>query len=87
MYTWYPNRYRCVPITFYDDYTFGEMIERASSGVTLYPGDMIGSGTVGTGCLLELGQDGRPWLQSGDEVELQITEFGLFNGQSSIFQI
>ncbi|WP_060204014.1 fumarylacetoacetate hydrolase family protein [Sporosarcina koreensis] len=58
-------------------YTFGEMIERASAGVTLYPGDVIGSGTVGTGCLLELGQDIHPWLQPGDEVELEITELGV----------
>lgn len=57
-------------------YTFGEMIERASSGVTLYPGDIIGSGTVGTGCLLELGQDVHPWLQSGDVVELEIKGLG-----------
>ena len=62
-------------------YTFGEMIERASSGVTLYPGDVIGSGTVGTGCLLELGQDVHPWLQSGDEVELEITELGVLRNR------
>ena len=35
-------------------WTFAEIIERASYGVDLYPGDLIGSGTVGTGCLLEL---------------------------------
>jgi 2-keto-4-pentenoate hydratase/2-oxohepta-3-ene-1,7-dioic acid hydratase in catechol pathway len=57
-------------------YSFGQMIERASSGVTLYPGDVIGSGTVGTGCLLELGQDVHRWLQSGDLVELEITGLG-----------
>lgn len=53
------------------------MIERASSGGTLYPDDMIVSEIVGTGCLLELGQDVHPWLQSGDEVELEITELGV----------
>ncbi len=36
------------------NWTFAEIIERASYGVELYPGDVIGSGTVGTGCLLEL---------------------------------
>src|SRR4051794_32374265 len=35
-------------------WTFAQIIERASYGVTLYPGEVIGSGTVGTGCLLEL---------------------------------
>ncbi|MFD1737217.1 fumarylacetoacetate hydrolase family protein [Bacillus salitolerans] len=57
-------------------YTFGEMIERASSGVTLYPGDVIGSGTVGTGCILELGTDIHRWLKPNDEVELEITGLG-----------
>ncbi|MGP4072890.1 fumarylacetoacetate hydrolase family protein [Piscibacillus sp. B03] len=56
-------------------YTFGDMIERASDGVTLYPGDIIGSGTVGTGCILELGEEGK-WLEIGDTVELEITGLG-----------
>ena len=34
--------------------TFAQILERASYGVTLDPGDVIGSGTCGTGCLLEL---------------------------------
>ncbi|MDM5186694.1 fumarylacetoacetate hydrolase family protein [Bacillus sp. DX4.1] len=55
-------------------YTFAEMIERASQDVTLYPGDVIGSGTVGTGCILELGTEN--WLQDGDVVELTITGLG-----------
>ncbi|MBY0596419.1 fumarylacetoacetate hydrolase family protein [Bacillus bingmayongensis] len=55
-------------------YTFAEMIERASEDVTLYPGDVIGSGTVGTGCILELGTE--KWLQDGDVVELTITGLG-----------
>ncbi|WLR43080.1 fumarylacetoacetate hydrolase family protein [Bacillus carboniphilus] len=55
-------------------YTFPEMIERACTGVTLYPGEVIGSGTLGTGCLLEIGDD--TWLQSGDEVTLEITGLG-----------
>lgn len=55
-------------------YTFHQMIERASDGVRLYPGDIIGSGTVGTGCLLELGSS---WLKSGDKVELEIEALGV----------
>ncbi|WP_404328357.1 fumarylacetoacetate hydrolase family protein [Mesobacillus maritimus] len=57
-------------------YTFGQMIERAAQGVTLYPGDIIGSGTVGKGCLLELGPDVQRWLEPGDTVELEIDAIG-----------
>jgi 2-keto-4-pentenoate hydratase/2-oxohepta-3-ene-1,7-dioic acid hydratase in catechol pathway len=57
-------------------YTFADMIERASKDVTLYPGEIIGSGTVGTGCILELGTEVHRWLKSGDEVELEIDGLG-----------
>jgi 2-keto-4-pentenoate hydratase/2-oxohepta-3-ene-1,7-dioic acid hydratase in catechol pathway len=57
-------------------YSFGEMIERASEDVTLYPGDIIGSGTVGFGCIMELGPEVHRWLEPGDEVELAITGLG-----------
>lgn len=67
------------------DWTFAEIIERASYGVNLYPGDIIGSGTVGTGCFLELNGTGRlnnpshqdQWLQEGDVVELEIEQLGV----------
>ena len=66
------------------DWTFAEIIERASYGVDLYPGDIIGSGTVGTGCFLELNGTGKlnnpdyaeQWLQNGDVVELEIDGLG-----------
>ncbi len=61
-------------------FTFAQMIERASADVMLYAGDVIGSGTVGTGCLLELGGPesalGR-WLQPADVVELEIERIGI----------
>ncbi len=57
-------------------FTFAQMIERASAEVTLYPGEVIGSGTVGTGCLLELGTEVHRWLKEGDEVELSIEGLG-----------
>lgn len=57
-------------------YSFGEMIARASAGVDLYPGEVIGSGTVGTGCLLELTKGRGPWLKRGDVVELEIEGVG-----------
>lgn len=57
-------------------YSFAEMIERASAGVTLFPGEVIGSGTVGTGCILELGEEVHRFLEPGDEVELTIERLG-----------
>jgi fumarylacetoacetate (FAA) hydrolase len=43
----------------------------------LRPGDVIGSGTVGTGCILELTPDAvGGWLKPGDEVELTIEGIG-----------
>jgi fumarylacetoacetate (FAA) hydrolase len=62
-------------------FTFAQLIERASADVWLYPGDVIGSGTVGTGCLLELTKGQGPWLQPGDVVELEIERLGLIHNQ------
>lgn len=56
-------------------FTFGQLIERASQDCTLYPGEIIGSGTVGTGCLLETGA--YRWLAPGDLVELEVERLGL----------
>ena len=69
------------------DWTFAELIERASYGVNLYPGDVIGSGTVGTGCFLELNGTGKlsnpdyqeQWLQDGDIVEMEVEGLGLLS--------
>jgi 2-keto-4-pentenoate hydratase/2-oxohepta-3-ene-1,7-dioic acid hydratase in catechol pathway len=58
-------------------YSFAEMIERASLNVTLYPGELIGSGTVGTGCILELGLDVHRSLLPGDVVEVEIEKLGV----------
>ena len=58
-------------------FSFGDMIERASADVRLRPGDLIGSGTVGTGCLLEIREEtlGR-YLEPGDTVTLAIERLG-----------
>jgi 2-keto-4-pentenoate hydratase/2-oxohepta-3-ene-1,7-dioic acid hydratase in catechol pathway len=58
-------------------FSFAEMIERASTDVRLRPGDLLGSGTVGTGCLLEIGDDtlGR-YLEPGDTVTLAVERLG-----------
>ena len=58
-------------------WTFGDMIARASQSVVLRPGDVIGSGTVGTGCLYELTKNQGPWLKHGDVVELEIERIGV----------
>ena len=66
------------------DWTSAEIIERSSYGVTLYPGDVIGSGTVGTGCFLELNGTGKlnnpqyqpQWLKEGDVVKMTVDGLG-----------
>lgn len=57
-------------------FTFGQMIERASEDTMLFAGDVIGSGTVGWGCLMESGATVHPWLEPGDEVLLSIEGLG-----------
>lgn len=61
-------------------WSFAEMIAYASRGTRVAPGDVIGSGTCGTGCILELslvnGSDAYPWLRPGDEVALEVDELG-----------
>jgi len=67
------------------DWTFAEIIERAAYGCDVLPGDVIGSGTVGTGCFLELNGTGvlnnadyePQWLQPGDLVEMEVTGLGM----------
>ena len=66
------------------DWTFAEILERCAYGVDILPGDVIGSGTVGTGCFLELNGTGLlndpnykvQWLQPGDVVEMEIDGLG-----------
>ena len=73
------------------DWTFAEIIERCAYGVDILPGDVIGSGTVGTGCFLELNGTGLlnnpgynpQWLQEGDIVEMTITGLGILSNTIS----
>ncbi len=66
------------------DWTFAEIVERCAYGADILPGDVIGSGTVGTGCFLELNGTGKlndpaykeQWLQDGDVVEMKIDGLG-----------
>jgi fumarylacetoacetate (FAA) hydrolase len=69
------------------DWTFAEIIERCAYGVDILPGDVIGSGTVGTGCFLELNgtkllndpNAQTQWLQDGDVVEMEIAGLGMLS--------
>lgn len=57
--------------------SFAQLIAFISESETLHPGELLGSGTVGTGCGLELGRR----LQSGDEVELEIEGIGILRNR------
>jgi fumarylacetoacetate (FAA) hydrolase len=60
-------------------WTFAQIIERVSYGVKVQPGEVIGSGTVGTGCFLELNGSkitDNQWLKPGDEVVLEVDQLG-----------
>jgi fumarylacetoacetate (FAA) hydrolase len=69
------------------EWTFAELIARASYGAEIFPGDIIGSGTVGTGCFLELNGTGKlnnpeyaeQWLLPNDTIELQIECLGVLS--------
>ena len=56
---------------------FEKMIAFASMEETLYPGDLIGSGTVGTGCGLELDR----WVKPGDVIEFEIEKIGVLRNR------
>jgi fumarylacetoacetate (FAA) hydrolase len=84
------------------DWTFAEIVERCAYGVDILPGDVIGSGTVGTGCFLELNGTGLlndpnyqvQWLQPNDVVTMEIENLGRLentikaeNTEFSIFKL
>lgn len=86
----YHNGYQVSEGNFSDmDWTFAEILERVSYGVDIFPGDVIGSGTVGTGCYLELNGTARKqnpdatptWLREGDEMTLQIDRLGALHNR------
>jgi fumarylacetoacetate (FAA) hydrolase len=57
------------------NWNWEELVAQAAANTRLLPGDVLGSGTVGTGCILEHG-DGR-WLRPGDLVELEVEGIGV----------
>jgi fumarylacetoacetate (FAA) hydrolase len=59
-------------------FTWPQLIEQASRDAELYPGDVIASGIVGTGSVLDLGgSNAAPWLKAGDVVELEVERLGI----------
>ena len=62
-------------------HSWDAIVAHAARNTRLRVGDVLGSGTVGTGCILELG-DGR-WLQPGDVVELEIEGIGVLRNRVS----
>lgn len=65
-------------------WTVGECLAFASRGTELRPGDVVGTGTVGTGSIMELsavhGAKAYPWLLPGDEVTLEVEQLGEVRG-------
>jgi fumarylacetoacetate (FAA) hydrolase len=59
-------------------WTFAQILERVSYGVTVHPGEVIGSGTVGTGCYMELNatHGTNHWIQAGDTFALEVAGLG-----------
>ena len=68
-------------------WSFGEMLAYASRAADLVPGDLLGSGTCGSGCILELslrfGADAYPYLRDGDEVVLEVEGLGRLENRVS----
>src|SRR5712692_2412613 len=60
-------------------FSWEQIVAQAARNTRLLPGDVLGSGTVGTGCILEHG-DGR-WLERGDVVELEVEEIGVLRNR------
>jgi fumarylacetoacetate (FAA) hydrolase len=60
-------------------HSWESVVAHAARNTRLLPGDVLGSGTVGTGCILEHG-DGR-WLQRGDVVELEVEGIGVLRNR------
>ena len=66
-------------------FSFGDMVAYASRGTEVRPGDVLGSGTCGGGCLAELwgrhGMDAHPPLAAGDVVTVSVEQLGTISTQ------
>ena len=69
-------------------HTFAALVAYASRDARVRSGDVIGSGTVGTGCILELslthGEERYPWLAAGDLVELEVEGIGVLRNRVGV---
>jgi fumarylacetoacetate (FAA) hydrolase len=66
-------------------HTIPRLVAQASRDAELYAGDLLGTGTVGTGCILELGPENTGgWLRPGDTVELEIERLGVLRHHIAI---
>lgn len=66
-------------------WTWPQLLAHASRDATLYPGDVLGSGTVGGGCILELGPDSvGGWLVPGDVVTLSVERLGVLENRIAV---
>jgi fumarylacetoacetate (FAA) hydrolase len=63
-------------------WSWDEVVQRAGRNTKLRPGDVIGSGCVGTGCILEHGDE--RWLRRGDEIELEIEGIGVLRNRVAL---
>ena len=63
-------------------HSFKKMIERASMNTNLLAGDYLGSGTVGTGCILELRPENTGvWIKKGDVVKMEVEQLGILENK------
>ncbi len=66
-------------------WSFPEMLSFASRGTNVMAGDILGSGTCGTGCISELalthGEDKYPWLKPGDRIEITVEGLGTLRNE------
>ena len=60
-------------------WSWEQIVDHAARNTQLRPGDVLGSGTVGTGCILEHGDE--RWLQPGDEIELEVEGIGVLRNR------
>jgi 2-keto-4-pentenoate hydratase/2-oxohepta-3-ene-1,7-dioic acid hydratase in catechol pathway len=66
-------------------WSFAELVAHASRGTVVRPGDVLGSGTCGTGCLAEIKRtrpDTAPdWLRAGDVVRIEVEQLGFIENR------
>jgi 2-keto-4-pentenoate hydratase/2-oxohepta-3-ene-1,7-dioic acid hydratase in catechol pathway len=66
-------------------WSFADLVAYASRGTVVRPGDVLGSGTCGTGCLAEIRRT-RPetapdWLREGDVVRVEVEQLGFIENR------